>query len=228
MVLHFNVTGSKRKEMAKAIEKVTGKKTRYLGTPTFSYKTGIYEITREGTLIFENDDMDITSDIINACVDVTGNTPKEWDEVEYEFPPISISIPQEEVNIDNLNNILTSKGSLIKKALGIESTRITIGDDYVVFPWIRGVSIEEVDTYAKFVSALCRMSRESKRTLKREKEVANEKYAFRCFLLRLGFIGDEYKKDRKILLSKLDGSSAYKSRKEGINEFSKERNCRQN
>lgn len=95
MVLHFNVTGSKRKEMAKAIEKVTGKKTRYLGTPTFSYKTGIYEITREGTLIFENDDMDITSDIINACVDVTGNTPKEWDEVEYEFPPISISIPQE-------------------------------------------------------------------------------------------------------------------------------------
>lgn len=228
MVLHFNVTGSKRKEMAKAIEKVTGKKTRYLGTPTFSYKTGIYEITREGTLIFENDDMDITSDIINACVDVTGNTPKEWDEVEYEFPPISISIPQEEVNIDNLNNILTSKGSLIKKALGIESTRITIGDDYVVFPWIRGVPIEEVDTYAKFVSALCRMSRESKRTLKREKEVANEKYAFRCFLLRLGFIGDEYKKDRKILLSKLDGSSAYKSRKEGINEFSKERNCRQN
>lgn len=98
----------------------------------------------------------------------------------------------------------------------------------MVFPWIRGVPIEEVDTYAKFVSALCRMSRESKRTLKREKEVANEKYAFRCFLLRLGFIGDEYKKDRKILLSKLDGSSAYKSRKEGINEFSKERNCRQN
>lgn len=216
MVLHFNVTGSKRKEMAKAIEKVTGKKTRYLGAPTFSYKTGIYEITREGALIFENDDMDITSDVINACMDVTGNTPKEWDEVEYEFPPISISIPQEEVNIDNLNNILTSKGSLIKKALGIESTRITISDDYVVFPWIRGVSIEEVDTYAKFVSALCRMSRESKRTLKREKEVANEKYAFRCFLLRLGFIGDEYKKDRKILLSKLNGSSAFKSRKEGI------------
>ena len=213
MVLHFNVTGSKRKEMAKAIEKVTGKKTRYLGAPTFSYKTGIYEITREGALIFENDDMDITSDVINACVDVTGNTPKEWDEVEYEFPPISISIPQEEVNIDNLNNILTSKGSLIKKALGIESTKITISDDYVVFPWIRGVSIEEVDTYAKFVSALCRMSRESKRTLKREKEVSNEKYAFRCFLLRLGFIGDEYKKDRKILLSKLEGSAAYKKQK---------------
>ena len=39
----------------------------------------------------------------------------------------------------------------------------------------------------------------------------NEKYAFRCFLLRLGFIGDEFKADRKILLSKLDGSAAFKS-----------------
>ena len=30
-----------------------------------------------------------------------------------------------------------------------------------------------------------------------EKEVDNEKYAFRCFLLRLGFIGAEYKVERK-------------------------------
>ena len=41
-------------------------------------------------------------------------------------------------------------------------------------------------------------------------------YAFRCFLLRLGFIGDEYKAVRKILLANLSGSSAFKngSRKE--------------
>jgi hypothetical protein len=39
----------------------------------------------------------------------------------------------------------------------------------------------------------------------------DEKYAFRCFLLRLGFIGDEYKKSRKILLKNLSGSSAFKS-----------------
>jgi hypothetical protein len=32
------------------------------------------------------------------------------------------------------------------------------------------------------------------------KEVDNEKYAFRCFLLRLGFIGSDYKAERKILL----------------------------
>ena len=45
---------------------------------------------------------------------------------------------------------------------------------------------------------------------KKEKEVENEKYAFRCFLLRLGFIGKDYKDERKILLRNLTGSSAFK------------------
>ena len=45
----------------------------------------------------------------------------------------------------------------------------------------------------------------------KEKDVDNEKYAFRCFLLRLGFIGDEFKTERKILLRNLEGSSAFKS-----------------
>ena len=43
----------------------------------------------------------------------------------------------------------------------------------------------------------------------------NEKYAFRCFLLRLGFIGAEYKAARKVLLRNLTGSSAFKSGKRG-------------
>ena len=47
-----------------------------------------------------------------------------------------------------------------------------------------------------------------------DREVENGKYTFRCFLLRLGFIGDEYKQSRKILLSKFEGSSSYKSVKE--------------
>ena len=47
----------------------------------------------------------------------------------------------------------------------------------------------------------------------KEKDVDNEKYAFRCFLLRLGFIGDEFKTERKILLRNLSGSSAFKSGK---------------
>ena len=54
------------------------------------------------------------------------------------------------------------------------------------------------------------MSKNQKRVNATEKEVENEKYAFRCFLLRLGFIGEVYKKERKILLRNLNGSSAFK------------------
>ena len=50
----------------------------------------------------------------------------------------------------------------------------------------------------------------------------NEKYAFRCFLLRLGFIGNEFKQSRKILLSNLDGSSAFKTVKEDPKEVQDE------
>ena len=71
-------------------------------------------------------------------------------------------------------------------------------------------SPEEVQAYTHFISALCEMARNQKRITVKEKETPNEKYAFRCFLLRLGFIGKEYKEERKILLRNLTGSSAFK------------------
>ncbi len=55
------------------------------------------------------------------------------------------------------------------------------------------------------------MSRDLKRISATEKEVDNEKYAFRCFLRRLGFIGSEYKAERKILLQNLSGNSSWKN-----------------
>ena len=55
------------------------------------------------------------------------------------------------------------------------------------------------------------MARTQTRITAKEKEIDNEKYAFRCFLLRLGFIGAEYKAERKILLKNLTGSSAFRN-----------------
>ena len=70
---------------------------------------------------------------------------------------------------------------------------------------------EELKAYDTFICKLCEMARNQKRVSAKEKEVDNEKYAFRCFLLRLGFIGAEFKTERKILLRNLAGSSAFKS-----------------
>jgi hypothetical protein len=51
-----------------------------------------------------------------------------------------------------------------------------------------------VEAYGKLVCALCDMARNQKRVTAKEQHPANEKYAFRCFLLRLGFIGPDCKK----------------------------------
>ena len=45
----------------------------------------------------------------------------------------------------------------------------------------------------------------------KQREVGNDKYSFRCFLLKLGFIGQEYKVVRKILLSRLDGNASFRT-----------------
>lgn len=66
------------------------------------------------------------------------------------------------------------------------------------------------DACTRLIAAMCKMSLEQKRISGKAAELENEKYAFRCFLLRLGFIGDEYKAARKILLRNLSGNSAWK------------------
>ncbi len=53
------------------------------------------------------------------------------------------------------------------------------------------------------------MAKESVRVTATEKEVESEKYAFRGFLLRLGFIGTDSKEHRKILMKNLSGSAAF-------------------
>ncbi|MCD8299698.1 MAG: virulence protein [Clostridiales bacterium] len=124
---------------------------------------------------------------------------------------LTVTIPLEKVNAANLTKLLDAKGALIKKALGADDIRIEIGEDAVSFPWFS--ELPDADTakaYTHFIAALCQMSREQKRVTATAKDVDNEKYAFRCLLLRLGFIGAEYKGERKILLQNLSGSSAFK------------------
>jgi len=63
-----------------------------------------------------------------------------------------------------------------------------------------------------FVERLCTAAKAQKRVTAVERTVENEKYVFRCFLLKLGFIGDDYKTARKILLARLEGNSAFKQK----------------
>ena len=115
-------------------------------------------------------------------------------------------------SLENLKAIVAAKGNLIKKALGTEELPIEVTDTKVSFPWFVGTPTpEELKAYDTFICKLCEMARNAKRVNAKEKDTDNEKYAFRCFLLRLGFIGAEFKTERKILLRNLTGSSAFRS-----------------
>ena len=133
---------------------------------------------------------------------------------------LTITLPPESVAVGNLTKLLDAKGSLIKKALGVDDLGFEINKESktICFPRFGEVSIDEAMAYTHFVTALCKMTKEAKRVTSKEKEVDNEKYAFRCLLLRLGFIGTDYKAERKILLRNLSGSSAFKAGKDGEQE----------
>ena len=125
---------------------------------------------------------------------------------------LTVEIPLDKVDVGNLTKLLDAKGGLIKKALGISELPIEVLEEKAAFPWFGELPDNDaVQAYTHFISALCQMSNNAKRVTVTEKAVDNEKYAFRCFLLRLGFIGAEYKTERKILLKNLTGSSAFRN-----------------
>lgn len=128
-----------------------------------------------------------------------------------------IEIPEEtlpDTARANLDRIIESKGNLLRKVLGTATLSYEVTDGKVRFPWFHiSGSPEEVTAYTQLITALVEVATNSKRITAKERIVENEKYAFRCFLLRLGFIGDEYKTSRKILLKNLEGNSAFRDKK---------------
>jgi hypothetical protein len=114
--------------------------------------------------------------------------------------------------IENLELLVASKATLIKNAIGAEELPIERTEDTLRFPWFRDApGAEEVSAYSHFISALCAAAKEAKRVTAKDKPTENQKFAFRVFLVRLGFVGDGYKQARKILLANLPGNSAFKN-----------------
>ena len=128
---------------------------------------------------------------------------------------LMVSLPREsftDAALENLHRLVDAKAALIKKALAVESLPVEADAEKVSFPWFAdGQDGDAAKAYTHFITALCDMARKQKRVTAKERPADNEKYAFRCFLLRLGFIGEEYKGERKVLLKNLSGNGSFKS-----------------
>lgn len=247
MTIHYNVTGNERKRLADYIAGFLGCEKKYLGVPSCAYQAGYIMIQKDGAIEFDDraDSEEIeklleelaqegfhaeTVGTETAQDDSTATDTSEDEKgAQCENVGLTVAVALSKVNVGNLTNLLDAKGILIQKALGIDTTPIEIGEDTVSFPWFSELpEPDAAKAYTHLISALCEMSVTQKRITAKEKAVDNEKYAFRCLLLRLGFIGTEYKSERKILLQNLSGNTAFKcgAKKEADDDaVSEQRDC---
>ena len=236
-----------RKETVKILGEHFGAKPEYMGVPSFAYQIkspqGIITVDKEGGIK--------NSEGIEVELEELLNDFKEEPIKEKNIASeLTFSMDGHTgITLRNLVNMVSSKQTLIKKALGIETEIVTkefveginnirissiedfktavldigaekcpgISFDFeketLEFKFIKG--IENAEIAVQFAEALNESSKKFKHSSPKERKTDNEKYVFRTWLLRLGFIGDGYKEARKELLKNLGGNSAFRGK---INE----------
>lgn len=74
-----------------------------------------------------------------------------------------------------------------------------------------GLHAGQLKAYIQLCLALSELAKEVRSASARPQQDENPKYAMRTWLLRLGFIGDEFKTAREILTKRLDGDTAFRT-----------------
>lgn len=216
MDVKYNVTGSKRKALVGAISEILGREIIYNGVPTFAYTVSNYLIDKDGTLSCPGDnDREEVKRLLDSLKE-RGYIPEAVEREDSENPDkLSIQMPKADFTEEallNLKKIIASKETLIKKALGADNLPVNIIGDTLNFPWFTlNGSVGEYDTYTLFIVSLCQMAKTQKRITAKEKELENDKFTMRLFLIRLGFVGPKYKIARTILLKNLTGNGSFKN-----------------
>lgn len=213
--IDFKVKGEERKKLAYAIAELLEIPVKYTRTPKFDYLIGSCILDKNG--VFHTSE-DLSESELKLVLErfYKGEPIQQSEQSENEIMEadvLSISVPRNmfaDDKLENLQKLIEGKQTLFKHAFLTEQLEVVITENQVSFPWFPLVSeLDAVNAYTEFISKLCELAIKLKRVSLKDKEVENEKYAFRCFLLRLGFIGDDSKLARRILLQNLSGNSAF-------------------
>ena len=152
MELNYNCTGESRKRLVNAIS-----------DPSFAYQVDYFTIDRDGGVTF--DDRAGSEEIENLIdtLDSQGfkaepqavEASEPVEPTPAEVDGLCISMPASlftETTLQNLKDIIASKGNLIRKALGVVELPVEVGDTKVSFPWFTGMPTpEEVKAYDHFI-----------------------------------------------------------------------------
>lgn len=210
MIIELHLTGEKRKELVNAISEIIEIPAEYQFMPTCAYKIGdFYTVTKEGNLeISDSADGKEVEMLIDKLVHRGYDVPLDEEE-----NGLTVEIPLElvdESTIDRLRKIVENKGELFKAVFKTDNLEIVVEANKVCFPWFTLENDDDTDAYCTFISMLCEFAKNQKRINNKPETTDNPKYTMRCYLLRLGMIGAEYKAVRKVLLRNLSGSSAFR------------------
>ena len=213
--IRFTLESKQRPKLAQEIGNILGTAPHYERVPSCAYDIAGYRLDKEGVLHIPEGAEETAKDLILQIRERGFQDDAEiTEEVPVQQGKLTIVIPRESLTdtaLENLQKITANKQTLFQRAFRMDSTEIEITDEKINFTWFPyTVNGDDIAAYTQFISRLCDMARDAKRVSSKPTETDNDKYAFRCFLLRLGFIGKEYKTARKILLRNLTGNSAFR------------------
>ena len=214
--IRFTLESKQRPKLAQEIGNLLGTAPHYERVPSCAYDIAGYRLDKEGVLhIPEGVEEETVEDLILQLRECGLQDDAEvTEEVPVQQEKLTIAIPKDSLTdtaLENLQKIIVNKQTLFQRAFRMDSTEIEITDEKINFIWFPyTVDGDEIAAYTQFISRLCDMARDAKRVSSKPTETDNDKYAFRWFLLRLGFIGKEYKTARKILLRNLTENSAFR------------------
>ena len=223
---------SNRKTLAGALSELLHEKPRYCGAPTFAYEFGVGQLARDASLrlvpslnetaaerlaaTLAERGFSCTVETVSSEIETADNAPCEAAPEESSLPDdrFTVTIPVDRFSpgaLARLRKLIVSRHRLFCDALNATELPVEERGGKIAFPWFeRTDDEEERAAYTLFIERLAELSNRLKWAASAEKDAPNEKYAMRCFLLRLGFIGTEYKRARAVLLRNLQCSSAFR------------------
>ena len=212
MIIEFQLTGEKRKELVNTVSEIIGIPAEYQFMPTCAYKIGdFYTVTKEGNLeISDSADSKETEHLMEELKKRGYDVP---DTTEPESTKLTVQMPADfftEHTLSNLRQICENKATLFKAAFQTDSLDIIPSDEKVEFPWFKVEQDGDADAYCTFISMLCEFAKNQGRINRKPDTSDNPKYTMRCFLIRLGMVGAEFKTARKVILRNLTGNSAFR------------------
>ena len=156
--------------------------------------TGQYDITDIGSVL----------ELVKR-LDEEGLYPE--DVIIITYHPAETNLPL----LFNLHNIIESRRPLIEEALSLEEPFLMITARYGFALGIKPsvFSYTAVEASAYLIEQACKMAETTGKSRMKPCDMKNPRFQMRSWLLRLGFIGEQFERPRRTLLEGLPGDSAF-------------------